>query len=264
MGYGVLSCARTPHEQYIVSTVDGVKRLLQARLCTRELTGQRRMVCGNGRQTVAEEGNTGQALPCWRAITEPHHSRVTRASTQAHCRDPSRKTSYIIKPNTRPVVAFVPRSQRKLVSMSLAHHSTLRRAAPAFSSTSTRRSPVLCSSVRQHARSQPAEQQDQQHLKQQTRRALLSQTAAAAAGLWLLRAPAAFAAGPLDNIARQLTRPDITPLEVRMCAADEHCCSSQDCYHSMTGHGLQHQPEIEQLSSCCILPQAAVDPVAHT
>jgi hypothetical protein len=51
--------------------------------------------------------------------------------------------------------------------------------------------------------------------QQQTRRALLSQSAAAAAGLLLLRVPAASAAGPLDDIARQLTRPEITPLEVR-------------------------------------------------
>jgi hypothetical protein len=126
----------------------------------------------------------------------------------------------------RSVLAFVPRSQRKLVSMSLAHHSTLRKAAPAFSSKTTRNLTVLCSSVRQHARSQPAEQQHQQHLQQQSRRALLSQTAAAAAGLMLLRAPTASAAGPLDNIARQLTRPDITPLDVRTCAAVQHCCSS--------------------------------------
>ncbi|KAF6256173.1 hypothetical protein COO60DRAFT_140330 [Scenedesmus sp. NREL 46B-D3] len=103
--------------------------------------------------------------------------------------------------------------------MSLAHHSTLRRAA--FSSTKSRKLFVSCASARQHARSQPAQQQEQQHPQQQhTRRALLSQSAAAAAGVLLLRAPGASAAGPLDNIARQLTRPDITPLEAAVALLD--------------------------------------------
>jgi hypothetical protein len=123
--------------------------------------------------------------------------------------------------------------------MSLAHHSTLCRAAPAFSSTTNRRLPVLCCSVRQHAASQPTQQQDQQHLQQQTRRALLSQAAAAAAGLLLLRAPTASAAGPLDNIARQLTRPDITPLGVRQQQIWGQYCSCNSCSDfTCTAHGV--------------------------
>jgi hypothetical protein len=103
-----------------------------------------------------------------------------------------------------------------VVDMSLAHHTTLRRAAPAFSSTTTRSNVTRCFCAQQHARSQPVQQHEQQQVQQQqSRRALLSQSAAAAAGLMLLQAPSAYAVGPLDNIARQLTRPEITPLEVR-------------------------------------------------
>lgn len=106
--------------------------------------------------------------------------------------------------------------------MSLAHHTTLRRAAPAFSSTTSRKNCVSCFSVRQHARSQPAQQhaEQQQVQQQQGRRALLSQAAAAAAGIMLLRTPAASAQGPLNDIARQLTRPEITPLEAAVALLD--------------------------------------------